>query len=86
MAVKKIIQIIPADGWSAVYRHGYRLESCRIPCWALLEEDGDQYVMAMDTGVGEEWLDVIDNVSNFVGFTHESNKKALELQFPQTEK
>lgn len=88
MSVKKIIQIIPSDGWSAVYRESEngKLFASRLPCWALYEDDdGDRFVAAMDTGAGDDWLEVIENVGNFVGYTHESDKRDLELQFPATE-
>lgn len=87
MLDKKIIQIIPSDGWKAVYRNSEdgKPFACALPCWALVEDkDGFRYVAGMDTGAGEDWLEVIEDVGNFVGYTHESDKRDLELQFPVT--
>ena len=48
----RIVQIIPAPGWCAVYRKGKRGAEFSSPlvCWALVEtSSGDRQVVGIDT-------------------------------------
>lgn len=52
VAQQRIIQIIPADGWLAVYDTGAgdvrNLRTVPLACWALVERDGMTSVIGMD--------------------------------------
>lgn len=74
---RKIIQIIPANGWSAVY--AIRPDQNRnnpvwvsaLACWALVEEDADQYVVGL-----ENTLSFCDRGDNFLGYLPPSGNPA----------
>lgn len=75
----KILQIIPADGWYAQYRDkkdGLFAEP--IICFALVEDDKDEFrsVVGMIDG-GEEcgYIEVCSDVSNFTGYTRSPETK-----------
>ncbi len=66
----KIISIIPADGWSAVYLEtkppGFIL--CPLVCWALVEDPcGDRRIAGMD---GWDYVDYVNETSNFYCYVH----------------
>ncbi len=45
---RKILQIIPADGWAAVYQIEKNKELVPLVCWALVrEEEGTEHVVGM---------------------------------------
>lgn len=76
---KKIIQIMPADGWAAAYREHYcdkvDYMYCPLVCWALIQEpDGTKSIRGIDcdsTGSpapGYDPLAFSDEESNFCGY------------------
>ncbi len=66
---RKIIQIIPAHGWNAVY--AVRPEQNKndpvwvsaLACWALVQEGADRYVVGLDLT-----LSFCDSGDNFLGY------------------
>ena len=62
---RKIHQIIPADGFHAVYRSEEGPFYVRLACWALTDEGVEGIDPAYPTSLCE------DN-SNFQGYLHES--------------
>lgn len=75
---KRILQIIPAQGWLAMFRNREtgNIETEPIPCWALVEEEnGDRSVVGMDA---DSTLDFAEDMGNFVGYIHESQAKSKE--------
>lgn len=76
VAVKQVIQLIPAAGWYAKYKIEERnFEYTPLIAFALVEEtdrDGAlRYVDGIDCdGLGE--TELVKGVSNFVTFIHES--------------
>lgn len=53
MLDRRILQIIPADGWLAVYDHTVAdvedIRSCPLVCWALVaDQNGSTNVIGMD--------------------------------------
>lgn len=72
--MNKIINIIPADNWWAVYNDKGTLLAGEIACFALVEaEDGLRVVEPMD-GYGEI-IDFATDVSNFVGQVRADNEE-----------
>ena len=71
----KIIQIISADNWRAVYLSKeppyYSVDV--VACWALVEipDEEEVLVKGMDPG-GEGFLDFCDGASNFLCYCHVS--------------
>lgn len=67
---EKIIQIIPADGWYAVYENGSggaRIKS-RIALWALVNHvSGDCWVTGF---VGPDYIACCEDNENFVGYEY----------------
>jgi hypothetical protein len=58
---RKIVQIIPATGWYAVYQVEGNEERAELACWGLYD-DGE--VVGMDTGgdtIGPEDCSVVSN-------------------------
>jgi hypothetical protein len=67
---RKIIQIIPATGWCAVYQYEGKDMKFPLVCWGLYDDDGE--VVGMDTGgdpIGPEDCSVM---RNFLRYEHES--------------
>lgn len=74
-----IKQMMPATGWYAVYMEEEEPHYSAIPLvgWALAEdEEGDSGVFGLDGG---EYVDFAENMSNFLGYAHESQ---LEKRTP----
>lgn len=72
--IKRIIQIMPADGWYAIYDghdDGELWE--KLACWALVEmNDGETEVVGMDADGYS--LQPCFETSNFVRYEHESRR------------
>ena len=70
-----IRQLVPADGWYAVYKDESGRHKSRIGCWAFHGAlDGDEEydgISAMDNG--ELGLDRAEDNSNLEGFIHSSD-------------
>jgi hypothetical protein len=69
MLPRRILQIIPADGWLAVYNHSVEdvedLRTRPLVCWALVEDETGTRVVGLDAdhvaGTGD--------ASRFVGYS-----------------
>lgn len=76
---KKIIQIIPADGWYVSFETNTD-ELCydKIVCFALVEENGRRFVLPMS---GEEGIDFCENASNYhsIVYSPEKNLERVEI-------
>lgn len=70
---KKIIQIMPATGWYATYKDDAELIYNPLVCWALVEADGERFISGMDDGSP---IDFCEEVGNFAGYAHETEKAA----------
>ncbi len=85
--MEKIIQIIPADGWSAVYAEKkedgiYLPFFMPLACWALIEEkDGERRVVGLD---GPDYIDSAEDSCNFLGYA--SPSEGLEGWFEDARK
>lgn len=69
---RRIIQIIPAIEWYALYGMGEGDEPHWTPiaCWALCKEDnGEQVFVGVDPNGGFS-----DQMSPFMGYEHKSNR------------
>jgi hypothetical protein len=68
---RKIIQLIPAEGWLAVY-HDEKTDkffTLRIAAWALVEdEDGYRYVTGLNAS---DTVETVDEDGNFLRYIHE---------------
>lgn len=64
--MKQVKQIIPADGWRACYEesNGEILVE-PVCCWAIVEEDGDSFIVGMDA---DNPVEPCSDASNFVGY------------------
>ena len=73
MAKKVIKQIIPAVGWSAIYRDGdpkAPLICVPLICWALtVDDDGEDAVVGMD---GPDYALFCEENANFIEYRHNS--------------
>jgi len=73
---RRIIQIIPAANWDAVYRDGDGDElKTPVACWALVEEkegncDTFTYVVGLDA---TDTVDFCDTMGNFLRYEPVSN-------------
>jgi hypothetical protein len=71
---KRILQIIPADGWLVAYEVDGKPEAWPLACWALVEEVGKGGVLHTSvsgvdmTGGGDAGIDVCDETGNFLGY------------------
>ncbi len=70
MKNERIQQIIPANGWLAVYatQEGdqWRAETWPFPLWALLEDEhGEQRIVGFD---GADYLSNVEDNDNFLGY------------------
>ncbi len=75
---KKILQIMPADGWSARFRveePGMDVEDYfdDLTCWALIEADGQTCVEGMVAQGGI--VDFCEDVVNFVDYWSPAEKE-----------
>lgn len=71
VAQQRIVQIIEADGWLAVYDHGTGdvrdLRTKRLVCWALVEDGTGTRVIGMDA----EYVAGKQESATFVGYARE---------------
>lgn len=67
----KIVSIIPADGWNAVYgKKETEPEAFPLVCFALYETvDGNTAVRGMDAGDAEK-VSFCDEDPEFIGYVH----------------
>lgn len=74
----KIIQIMPAEGWFAVYDadDGDDEDFSPLTAWALFEDQhGDRWLAGIDmNGVGPEGNEPCEADSNFVRYVHASER------------
>lgn len=79
MTKKRILQVMPADGWLAVFETpGGGIFTQRLVCWALkVDDDGYQSVEGM---CGYECIGDAANINNFDGYVHESELGQLTDQ------
>jgi len=71
MSDRKIVQLLPADGWFAVYENddGSEIKSA-LSCWALVRDaEGDTSVMGMDAA---DYVDFAEDTKNFKNYSHVS--------------
>jgi hypothetical protein len=70
-----IKQIVPAEGWYAVYKlaDGSRRKS-RVALWALAgPQDGEEFDDVTGLDVGDVGIDACKETKNFEGYIHSSN-------------
>jgi hypothetical protein len=80
MAVKcgaqKILQILSAEGWRALYKDAKGPEFAPLDCWALLEEEGRQRVTGMvacnSDGSVPDYIDFAEGGDGFGKYCHAS--------------
>jgi hypothetical protein len=83
--MEKIVQIIPADGWSAVFAFrnddtgAVALHEERLSCWALLEEHREQYMGGCTPG--DFYTSPVDKDPNFVGYRHVDDEESAEEKY-----
>jgi len=71
MEDKKILQIIPAGGWRAVYAvrqedGTYKQEASPLVCWALIKHpEHGVIVEGMESG---DWVDFCEDTCGFLGY------------------
>jgi hypothetical protein len=73
---KKIIQIMPAEGWRALYFHRgdageVVFEEEPLVCWALMEESTeniDETVRSVEGLSADSWVETVEHVSNFLAY------------------
>lgn len=64
--MKQVKQIIPAEGWRAVYKEDDgSLFVQPLCCWAVVDENGDTSVVGMDAS---DMVEACDEASNFLGY------------------
>jgi hypothetical protein len=85
-ARKKILQIMPAEGWEAVYVNEGKPIFTNLVCWALVEEGEDTFVAGLDSSLGSpNFVDFVEDLSNFLGYKSPNDdkdwlKEAAEFQ------
>ncbi|NLK87807.1 MAG: hypothetical protein GX279_09985 [Clostridiaceae bacterium] len=70
---KKILQIIPADRWRAVYSGSNGEFSAPLACFALVEENGLTYVEGMEAHGGCT-VEFCDDIESFIGYEGPEHK------------
>jgi hypothetical protein len=69
MERRRIVQIIPVQGWNALYairpdrNNGDPVCVCPLACWALVQQGKDRYVVGLDST-----LSFCDQGDNFLGY------------------
>jgi hypothetical protein len=82
--MRKILQMIPAVGWHAVFvergeASEAELYSIPLCCWALVEQDDAGDIFRFISGFGAtDVIDTCDDVRDFVGYLHESEPEGIE--------
>jgi len=73
-AKRKVIQIIPADGWFARYTDASQDSPDNVyplACWALVEsETGERWVEGMDSA--SDGIALAPDTTNFIEYVHTS--------------
>jgi hypothetical protein len=70
MSTRHIVQIIPANGWNAVYairpdrNNNDPVWISQLACWALVQEEQTRYVVGIDST-----LSFCDQGDNFLGYS-----------------
>ena len=70
--MRTILQIIPADGWRAVFEDDEASDGAGkyiyepVICWALVEDAGERVVCGMTDQDGV--IDLVEDVENHVGY------------------
>lgn len=65
--MEKILQIIPADGWCALYKDEHEMLLVPLICFALIEENNNvQRIVGMCCD--DIYIGVADTSSNFAGY------------------
>ena len=72
MSERKILQIMPAGGWCAIYEQTQETEAFETPLvgWALVKEGGSRSVVGLVATEGDRWADCADEDSNFRGYRY----------------
>lgn len=72
MSDRKIIQIIPANNWYALYKQDDAPDEwVPLVAWAVVKQNGDDFVVGLDAC---EYIDFCDETSNFLRYAHESER------------
>lgn len=67
LAAPNIFQIMPSDGWRAVFIDDYGRASVRLlVCWALMEHEGSRAVQGLAGGLGG--VGTVEQEANFIGY------------------
>lgn len=76
MSEKRILSIIPADGWVALYKMDEKEEPCETPlvCFALVSDGEYTYVDAIDADDDGISTSFCSEVSNFITVKKLSNQ------------
>ena len=73
MREKKILQIIPADGWQYVYESTDGSEIVEpLVCWALFEMDNGERVIEGMTDMPMGPITSVEETYGFIGYRHSS--------------
>ena len=64
---RKILQIIPAPGWCAVYEVDAGRVKVPLACWALVQVKDATCVVGM---AGHDYVDFCDDTANFIEYEH----------------
>jgi hypothetical protein len=73
MSQRKIIQITPATGWSAVFKAEGKYVSLitePLACWAMIEETGDdgKITSKIEGLVGIKSVEFVTDSTSFIGY------------------
>lgn len=74
-----ILQIIPADGWFAIYNIEGKETRSPLVCWALVEKDSERDIRGMDADGDGDFISDAADAGNFIRFergTAKPNKEA----------
>jgi len=81
MSDKKIIQIMPADGWCAVFDNPPGEDVAPLTAWALIEavDDGETHRYVDGLFFGGGWMEQCFDYPDFKYFSRESELTADQL-------
>lgn len=76
----RLSNLVPATGWRAVVEVDGKPEAFHFAVWALRSsDDGDmEEIVGIAPGTRKEASDIIDDLSNFAFFIHDSDSDSLE--------
>jgi hypothetical protein len=78
---ERIVQIIPAEGWCALFQEEHHISKIPLVCFALVErqdENGiETEVKGMESGA-EKKVSFSDEAGNFVGYWKEGNLESFK--------